>query len=128
MTSEPPKTIDELLSRYAAGERNFVGAELDQPWADLSGVILDDADLSRCWFDASFKSASLKRAKFCDANVKCCDFDDADLTDADFTGAALEATAWEGTILTGARFGPISLYGAHLTEAQFLASIAEKQR
>ena len=125
MKSAPPTTVEELLARYAAGERYFVGAELDEPRVDMSGVVLDGADLSACWFMTSFRNASLKDTKFCRANVKCCDFSGADLSNADFSEAALEATVWDGAVLAGARFGDVSLYGAHLTEAQFLAAIAE---
>lgn len=125
MKKAPPTTVDELLARYATGERDFVGAELDESHVDMSGVVLDGADLSACWFMTSFRNASLKDTKFCHANVKCCDFSGADLRNADFSEAALEATIWDGAILAGARFGNVSLYGAHLTEAEFLAVIAE---
>jgi len=35
----------------------------------------------------------------------------------------MEATTWSGATLLGTKFGMVSLYGAHLTEAEFLAMI-----
>jgi uncharacterized protein YjbI with pentapeptide repeats len=121
----PPKSRDELLARYAAGERFFAGAELDSinTGVDLAGAMLDGADFSDSWFIASFRDASLKGAIFRRANVKTCDFSGADLTDADFRDAPLEATKWSGAILSGCKFGNVNYYGANVSEAGFLAFI-----
>jgi len=132
MAYHPPKSREELLTRYAAGERSFVGAELDLDMVpggsiDLSGEILDGADFSECWFTGSFRNASLRGATFRNANVKCCDFTGADLTNADFTDAAMEAATWRDAILNGTKFGDPSLYGVRLTEAQFLEMIADER-
>ena len=125
MTYQPPRSRDELLARYAAGERHFVDTELDIPdrIVDLDGAVLDGADFSEGWFTATFRGASLRATKFRHANVKCCDFTGADLTDADFREAALEATKWSGATLLGIQFGDVSLYGTFLTEAEFLNGI-----
>ena len=126
-THHPTVSAAELLARYAAGERFFGEMELDVPGMDMTGVVLDGIDFSGSFFDTSFRNASLRGARFCRSNVKCCDFSGADLTDADFTGAALEATEWEGAVLTRTRFGDVSLYGAHLTETQFLELIVPSE-
>lgn len=123
-----PRSHEDILSRYAAGERHFVGLELDLDMVpngllDIAGAVLDGADFSHCWFTATFVGASLKGAKFNHANVKCCDFSRADLTDADFRGAAMEAATWGGAKLLRTKFGDVSLYGAHLSEAKLLESI-----
>lgn len=128
MAYRPPKSGEELLARYAAGERYFVGAELDHTGADglllnLAGAVLDEADFSKCWFQASFAGASLRATKFRDANVKSCDFSRADLTDAEFFGAAMEATTWGGANLIRTKFGDVSLYGAELDEVEFIEMI-----
>jgi hypothetical protein len=122
MLYSPPKSRDELLTRYAAGERSFVGSELDSinEGIDLTGVILDGADFSDSWIVASFRDASLKGAIFRRANVKTCDFSGANLTDADFRDAPLEATKWSGAILSGCKFGVVTYYGATVCEAEFL--------
>ena len=116
------------MARYAAGERYFVGTHLDQDAVpegvlDFSGAVLDDADFSKCWFTARFAGASLRATTFMGANVKTCDFSQADLTDANFCEAAMEATAWVGATLLRTRFGEVSLYGAVLREAEFIAMI-----
>jgi uncharacterized protein YjbI with pentapeptide repeats len=128
MVYYPPKSRDELLDRYAAGERYFAGAELDQDMVsegilDLTSAVLDGADFSNCWFSALFSGASLRATNFAHANVKCCDFSRADLTDADFRGAAMEAATWVGAKVLRTKFGDVSLYGARLSEAEFIAMI-----
>jgi uncharacterized protein YjbI with pentapeptide repeats len=117
------QTVAELLSRYAAGDRSFAGIEFEIAGDDLEGRSLDDADFSNSWICASFRGSSLRKVNFRGANLKTCDFKGADLSEADFTGAALEATDWEGATLAGTTFGEVSLYGAPMTEAEFLKFI-----
>ena len=69
MVYYPPKFRKELLDRYAAGERYFAGAELDQDMVpggvlDLTSALLDGADFSNCWFSATFSGASLRSTNF----------------------------------------------------------------
>ncbi len=95
----------DLLDRYALGERDFAGSELDSdPDNDLRGAQLDGIDLSQSFIFASFRGASLKGARFRAANVKTCDFKEADLTGADFSEAALCATEFGGAQMLDARF------------------------
>lgn len=77
-----PESREDLLRRYASGERNFPGAELSD--ADLSGVTLDGASFEKwSWFNsANFEGASLRGASFRECNVKCANFRRADLTGA----------------------------------------------
>ena len=71
---KPPGSREELLSRYASGERNFPNTELSD--ADLSGVTLDGASFDKwSWFfNANFKGASLRGTSFGECNVKCANF------------------------------------------------------
>ena len=108
---EPPQSAEELLRRYAEGERYFADSELDESENDLQNGKLEDADFSHSFIFADFRRANLKRASFADANVKSCDFRNADLEGADFSGAALEATQFEGANLQGARFTGAGCYG-----------------
>lgn len=110
-TPEPPASMAELLLRYAAGERNFPGMEMND--TDLSGVTLDGANFGPLsWFHgANFEGARLRGVSFRDCNVKCANFRRADLTGASFEGAAIEATAWEGAILDEVSFAGASFYG-----------------
>ena len=104
--TNPILTFDDVLRRYASGERDFTELDLDTPpCRELNGVCLDGADFSRSFIVASFQNARLRGAKFVNANVKTCDFRNADLRDADFSGAALCGTEFSGARLDGAHFG-----------------------
>lgn len=49
---KPPETREELLRRYASGERSFPDIELSD--ADLSGVNLDGASFEKwSWFSSA---------------------------------------------------------------------------
>jgi hypothetical protein len=88
---EPPKGAEELLVRYAAGEREFSGA-------DLSG-------------------ANLVRALLVGANLTGAQLVGANLTSADLVGAGLTGARLVGANLTGADFGFAKLNGAKLSDA-----------
>ena len=91
----PPENAQELLRRYAGGERRFPGVELSD--ADLAGAMLDGTDFEGSWFcDASFEGASLRGTSFRLCNVKCANFRRADLTSSSFQLAAVEATEFRG--------------------------------
>lgn len=104
---EPPTGTHELLARYEAGERYFVGAHLsganlaekDLRWANFMQASLTGADLSKADLRyADFYGANLSKAKFGEANLSeemyhAVHFDDADLSEADLTRANLTG-AW----------------------------------
>jgi len=104
-------TTVEILRRYAAGERDFSGLEIEDAGesAPLRGAILDDADFSK---------ASLRGARFVDANVKTCSFTGANLSNADFRGAALCSTTFQGTHMDGARFKGAYFHSYELDHAE----------
>ena len=113
MNPTPPNSFKDLLSRYARGERSFLGAELDaDPDNDLSGLCLDGIDLSRSFVVASFRGASLRDAVFRESNVKTCDFSGADVSGADFRGAALCGTRFSGAIVERVKLAG-AFYHAH---------------
>jgi hypothetical protein len=64
---QPPQTVEELLQRYASGERYFVNADLpdgaDFPSANLEGAILEKAWL----YDVDFSGAKRDRIYYADA-------------------------------------------------------------
>ncbi len=107
----PPKSREELLRRYASGERNFPDTELSD--ADLAGVTLDGASFERwSWFSsANLEGASLRGTSFRECNVKCANFRHADLTGASFEFAAVEATEFDGAKLEGVSFVGATCYG-----------------
>ena len=89
----PPKDAQELLQRYAAGERFFADASL--PIADLSSADLSGADLR----GADLRGSNLQKTRLLNATMR-----DADLQDADLKGATgLLAGQLGGTNVCGAK-------------------------
>ena len=97
------ESVDELLRRYAAGERYFTDTNIPHG-SDLRGVTLDGAHFEDGFLhSADFRGASLRGVRF-NCNVKCSDFSGADLTGASFEGASVEAAMFVGAILDNTRF------------------------
>lgn len=101
-------TADEVLTRYAAGERNFREVNLTDEilsWADLRGADLSGADLSGAnlnWANlsrANLTAADLSRADLAWANLKAANLSRANLSGADFSGADLSQAKWSGAIM-----------------------------
>lgn len=106
-------TSTTILQRYAAGERDFFGLEVEDPpdATPLNGAVLDDINFSGAYLVISFEGASLRRARFVGANVKTCLFTNADLRAADFTGACLDGATFVGARLEGCEFEGASVSG-----------------
>jgi uncharacterized protein YjbI with pentapeptide repeats len=86
---------EELLERYADGERDFAGITLKS--VDLQEAILIDIN-------------------FCGADLSYSNFDDADLSNANLSNAKLDSTKFNGATLEGANLHGITL---DATEADF---------
>lgn len=100
-------TAEELLARYADGERNFAGIELIQSegvpqdcMIDLEGAILRDINLR----GAYLRQAYLRGA---------------DLTGADLFGVSLESAWLNDAIIRDANLYSANLSWCHLTDADF---------
>lgn len=129
---------DELLRRYATGERNFVNADLrqvillkrvlseanlsyaklsgaDLSCANLSGADLTAADLSEVNLSkANLSKASLIRTNMCKANLWQVDLRGGNLSRACLNGANLNEVD-----LRGANLSLADLRGASLRDANF---------
>ncbi|MCL1469924.1 pentapeptide repeat-containing protein [Argonema antarcticum] len=126
----------ELLNKYAAGTRNFQGADLryiQLPGADLrdanlistqltganlknaqlDGVKLVIADLS----NADLSNASLRKAKLMGAILREANLSRADLSRADLSDADLRNAKLVGATLVGANLSAADLSGADLSGA-----------
>jgi uncharacterized protein YjbI with pentapeptide repeats len=99
---------EELLQRYAAGERDFVGVGLDD--VDVSGANLSNINLSRASMNqffadganlsgADLSKASIYQAGFNEVNLAGANLSEADLGDCGFRRANLS-----GANLSGATF------------------------
>ncbi len=98
---EPPKSAEELLERYAAGERDFFGTE-------LAGLNYKRANLY---------SANLAEAKFAEAHLEGAQLAGASLRHSQLSGADLYRANLRDADLEGAILYSANLKGAHLVEA-----------
>lgn len=100
------RSAEELLRRYAAGEREFEQVRLSG--ADLHNAILHGIDLS----EAILNGANLSRADLRGADLSWADLSQADLRGADLRGAILTRAD-----LSGARLNHANLLKADLSLA-----------
>jgi Pentapeptide repeats (8 copies) len=119
-------TAEELLERYAAGERDFSGIQLDGgelTSSNLSGINLSDADLSEQYLKevnlvgANLRNVGFGRACLTKANLRNCDLTGADLTFANLARADLTNVCLIDAHLSGADLVEADLTGANLTGA-----------
>ena len=112
---------EELLRRYAAGERDFSGIKSWDSHSD--GIDLSGADLSGNMMDEVYFARSiLKGVSFRNAELAQSCLNAADLTDADLRGANLIYTTFSSANLTNAdlrraKFHETSFDRANLTGA-----------
>ena len=107
---------DELLNRYATGERNFREVDLgsaDLSWDDLSGADLRDAYLS----DADLSYAKLSGADLRDAYLSYANLIGANLRYSNLRGAKLSGTDLRGADLRDADLRDANLSRAKLSRA-----------
>ncbi len=116
---QAPESAEEILRRYAAGERYFAHADLPD------GAVFRSANLEDCTFDhsflsdADFREANLKGVSFLNSNIKCSDFRGANLQGASFQGSSVEAIFLDGANLDEVSFAGATWCGATLKEGDF---------
>ena len=114
-----PQSTDELLRRYAAGERFFLEADIPEG-SSLQNAVLAGACFKDSWLsDVDLRGADLRGCRFEGGNVKCSDFSGADMRGAVFIGTAVEATVWHGAKVDGADFTQASAYGSAIADPEF---------
>ncbi|WP_026734895.1 pentapeptide repeat-containing protein [Fischerella sp. PCC 9605] len=132
-------TTDELLRRYAIGERNFSNAnlrcsklcslllsEVNLSWAklnfaNLSGANLSKANLTAADFqDANLSDTNLSQSRLVRANLVSANLSRADLKGADLSHACLSNANLNQADLRGANLEQADLKGADLSEALFV--------
>lgn len=101
---------EELLRRYAAGERNFSGLRDD---IDLNGAVLTGVNLS----EANLECVWMSGANLSEANLSKSDLSDIDLTGANLNGANLSEANLKSAYLSTAKFKAADLRGANLEYA-----------
>ena len=129
-------TVDELIQRYASGERNFANISLkgvSLKGADLRYINLKEADLSNSDLsDAILYGANLEKANInfiklnqaklegaflYGATIACGSLTDANLSDVDLRKTSLDAAILRRAILEGADLSDAYLRGAELQDA-----------
>lgn len=103
--------VAELKQRYAAGERNFINANLR--CAVLNDLNLSKANLS--W--AKLNWANMSRIDLSGADLTAADLSDVNLSEADLRGANLSLVDLRGANLNQANLSGANLRGAKLNEA-----------
>lgn len=99
-------STEELLKRYAAGEREFTGIDLSE--VDLSGVNLAGADLS----GANLLGTDLSVANLSGVNLSNAKLDLANLTGANLEGANVTSASILAANLTNVNLkGTIGSFG-----------------
>ncbi len=101
-------TAEELLERYAAGERDFSGANLYG--AELTGANLTGANLT----GANLNGANLTDANLTDANLSEASLGDTKFVGCIFHGTELSNAAWSGDISDVDLSGAINFYAGLL--------------
>lgn len=119
-------TTDELLRRYAIGERNFSNAnlrcaelcdrslsEINLSWAKLSLANLSGANLSR----ANLMATDMREANLRDTNLSETHLVRANLVSANLSGADLRGANLSHCCLNDANLSEADLRGVNLTQA-----------
>jgi uncharacterized protein YjbI with pentapeptide repeats len=116
-------TAEELLQRYAAGERDFSGISLESKWglegAELPDINLSGATLRRVDFDG----ADLSRANLSNANLGGANLESANLTEANLRNAIISDGILGSTNLSYADLSYANLTMAGLADADLTGAI-----
>ena len=111
-----PSTAEQILERYAKGERNFERVDVPEG-SSFQGADLSGASFKTSWVSGiDFREAKLRGVCFDECNVKVSDFRGADLTDATFRnallcGASFSTAKVDNVIVAGATW-----YGCAITD------------
>ncbi len=112
---KPPTSAKNLLERYAAGERNFSGADLTL--ANFRDANLPDVILARTTLrGADFGGANLRGANLTEADLSPIEHEFTKLASADLTSAILRGTNLTKASLLCTDLAGAQLFDANLTE------------
>lgn len=118
---------EELIGRYAAGERDFIGADLRNiclmdtllTGINLSNANLEGALVMRSFLiNANLSNANLQRANLSNIYLSNSNLSNVNLIDAKLTDADLTGTQLTGADLTGADISGTKLIFTNLNKAK----------
>lgn len=115
-----PMQIEQLLSRYQSGERDF--SKIDLSGVDLSNVDLSGSDLSL----ANLKAANLSRANLRGTNLSGAILQKANLSQADLTKANLNMADLGFANLSNANLSGASMQMTILFRAKLTGALMPK--
>jgi len=126
-------TREDLLRRYAAGERDFAGVTFEFGTDNLDTAILRKINLRGAEIgDITFTGVDFERANFGGAVVVDCPFFDVNLYRASFRGGYMPGCWFEGVdlseadlsgaVLTRVTFERVKLVGADLSRTKLVSA------
>lgn len=115
---KPPESAEELLERYASGERYFRFSSLEG--ADFRGAALSHINLTTSSLaGACFRFSRLFGARFGFADLRNADFIDALLIGADLSGSTLTLANFQGADLSLATLNATDVFRVNFSRALF---------
>lgn len=103
MNNSDFKSIEELLSAYAGGQRKFDNWDFEEDGSvqrlDLTGI-----EFRNCFLFVDFRNANLTNSTFISCNIKTADFRGANLKNGLIKNCAVESTMFKGAEVENFRF------------------------
>lgn len=118
--------MKEIMREYSTGKRVFNEYEIEDDWADIDGLILDDAQFTYCFIEACFCNCSFRNTIFSCCNIKTIIFKDCDLTNAMISECAIESVRLINCTLDGIKSGTNYAYGVTLNESDSIEYMTVK--
>ncbi len=114
-------SAEELLTRYAAGERDF--PEVDLRDANLTGADLRGINLSNAWLQGTdFSGADLSGAILEWADLEGVEMIGTNLSGANLKNACLSPASFEGANFSAADLTNVTLYASNLENALLIGA------
>lgn len=105
------KSIEELLTAYAKGQRKFHDWDFEAD-GSVQGLDLSRIEFSSCFLFLDFKNTNLTNSKFLTCNIKTADFRGANLNNALIKNCSVESTMFKGAQVENFRFEENYCFGA----------------
>lgn len=111
MNDSDLKSIKELLSAYARGQRKFDNWDFHEN-ISAQGIDLTGAVFKNCFLFTDFRNTNLTRVQFINCNLKTANFKGANLESALIKNCSVESTIFTGAKTQNFRFENNYCYGA----------------
>ncbi len=113
MEWERNTSVEEVVAKYAAGQREFLDLEAEN--LNFDGVNLAGATFTACWFhSSSMRGTDLRGTSFIRCNAKCIEFTGSDLRGAIFEDCVLCGSTFKDARVHGIKLQGSSFYGLEL--------------